>query len=73
MIFLVFHLSHLSDIIVLFVELEAAMSFVIIMVEKEVEKQFQHNKVKSKKGTKRKILLLYNLLRVSWGQEMVVW
>ena len=57
----------------MFVELEAAMSFVIIMVEKEVEKQFQHNKVKSKKGTKRKILLLYNLLRVSWGQEMVVW
>ena len=46
MIFLVFHLSYLSDIIVLFVELEAAMSFVIIMVEKEVEKQFHNNKVK---------------------------
>ena len=46
MIFLVFHLSYLSDIIVLFAELEAAMSFVIIMVEKEVEKQFHNNKVK---------------------------
>ena len=38
MIFLVFHLSYLSDIIVLFVELEAVMSFVIIMVEQEVGK-----------------------------------
>ena len=40
------------------------MSFVIIMLEKEVEKQFHNNKVK--RELKIEILFLYNLLRVSW-------
>ena len=55
----------------MFVELEAAMSFVIIMVEKEVEKQFHNNKVK-REPTEIKIRLPYNLLSVSWWQEMLV-
>lgn len=53
----------------MFVELEAAVSFVIIMVVVEVENHFI---TESKKRSKIKILPRYNLLSVAGDKKWVV-